>query len=136
VLSYAIAHNPVHACIVISNFDNPLGSVMPDENKRELVRILARNEISLIEDDVYGDLHFGSARPISAKSYDDKGMVLLCSSFSKTLAPGYRIGWILPGRFQQKVEGLKTLFNIAMFGLSEYDRQVRNGRGRQLRRQL
>jgi DNA-binding transcriptional MocR family regulator len=86
---------------------------MPEEKKRELVALLARHEVPLIEDDVYGDLAFGSARPSTAKAYDKKGLVLLCSSFSKTLAPGYRVGWIVPGRFQQKVERLKFLFNIA-----------------------
>jgi DNA-binding transcriptional MocR family regulator len=113
VLSYAIKHNPVNACILISNFNNPLGSLMPDEKKRELVALLARHDIPLIEDDVYGDLAFGPVRPTAIKTFDKKGLVLLCSSFSKTLAPGYRIGWIVPGRFQQKIEQLKTLFNIA-----------------------
>jgi len=97
VLSYAIRNNPVHACLVISNFNNPLGSVMPDDRKRELVELLAQHDIPLIEDDVYGDLAFGSSRPAAVKAYDEKGLVLYCSSFSKTLAPGYRVGWIAPG---------------------------------------
>lgn len=113
VLGYAIRHNPVHACLIISNFNNPLGSVMPDEKKRELVALLAQHDIPLIEDDVYGDLAFGSARPSAVKAYDEKGLVLYCSSFSKTLAPGYRVGWIVPGRYQRKVQQLKALFNIA-----------------------
>lgn len=113
VLSYAIKHTPVHACLIIANFNNPLGSLMPDEKKRELVTLLAQHDIPLIEDDVYGDLAFGPVRPSSTKAYDGKGLVLYCSSFSKTLAPGYRIGWIAPGRFQQKVAHLKALFNIA-----------------------
>lgn len=113
VLDYAIRHNPVRACIVIANFNNPLGSVMPDEKKRELVLLLAKHGIPLIEDDVYGDLGFMPARPTVAKAYDDRGLVITCSSFSKTLAPGYRVGWIVPGRFQEQVERLKTLFNIA-----------------------
>jgi DNA-binding transcriptional MocR family regulator len=113
VLSYAIKHTPVHACIVIANFNNPLGSLMPEGKKRELVALLAKHEIPLIEDDVYGDLFYGPARPTSTKAYDEKGLVLYCSSFSKTLAPGYRIGWIVPGRFQQKVEDLKALLNIS-----------------------
>ncbi len=113
VLDHAIRHNPVRACIVIANFNNPLGSVMPDEKKQELVVLLAKHEIPLIEDDVYGDLGFMPARPLVAKAYDDRGLVLTCSSFSKTLAPGYRVGWIVPGRFQEQVERLKTLFNIA-----------------------
>lgn len=113
ILDYAIRHNPVSACITIANFNNPLGGLMPDGRKREMVELLARHNIPLIEDDVYGDLAFGPTRPVSTKAYDEKGLVLYCSSFSKTLAPGYRIGWIAPGRFQRKVEQLKTLFNIA-----------------------
>ena len=113
VLGYAIRHNPVHACLVISNFNNPLGSVIPDDRKRELVALLAQHDIPLIEDDVYGDLAFGPSRPAAAKAYDEKGLVLYCSSFSKTLAPGYRVGWIFPGRYQRKVQQLKALFNIS-----------------------
>jgi DNA-binding transcriptional MocR family regulator len=112
VLGYAIKHTPVHACIVIANFNNPLGSLMPDRKKRALVELLAEHDIPLIEDDVYGDLFYGPVRPSSTKSYDKKGLVLYCSSFSKTLAPGYRVGWIVPGRFRQQVENLKALFNI------------------------
>jgi DNA-binding transcriptional MocR family regulator len=113
VLDYALRHHSVQACLVISNFSNPLGSVMSDDSKEELVRLLARRDIPLIEDDVYGDLGFGPHRPISARAFDEKGLVLRCSSFSKTLAPGYRVGWIEPGRFQDRVEGFKSLFNIA-----------------------
>ncbi len=113
VLRYAIKHNPVHACLIISNFNNPLGSLLTDDKKRELVALLAKQNIPLIEDDVYGDLAFGPTRPSAAKAYDEKGLVLYCSSFSKTLAPGYRVGWIVPGKFQQKVEQLKSVFNVA-----------------------
>ena len=113
VLDYAIRHNPVSACITIASFNNPLGSLMPDDRKRDLVMLLAKHDIPLIEDDVYGDLAYGPVRPPSTKAYDEKGLVLYCSSFSKTLAPGYRVGWIAPGRFKEKVAQLKSLFNIA-----------------------
>jgi DNA-binding transcriptional MocR family regulator len=113
VLSYALKNTPVHACLAISNFNNPLGSLMPDERKRELVKLLAKHDIPLIEDDVYGDLAFGTSRPTTLKTYDEKGQVLYCSSFSKTLAPGYRVGWIAPGRFRSQIIQLKALFNIA-----------------------
>lgn len=111
VLDYVIRHNTVRACAAILNFNNPLGSVMSEEKKCELVSMLAKHEIPLIEDDVYGDLSFGSDRPVSAKAFDNKGLVIVCSSFSKTLAPGYRVGWIVPGRYRQKIEQLKALFN-------------------------
>jgi DNA-binding transcriptional MocR family regulator len=75
--------------------------------------MLAKHDIPLIEDDVYGDLAYGPSRPPATKAFDEKGLVLYCSSFSKTLAPGYRVGWIAAGRFTEKVVQLKTLLNIA-----------------------
>jgi len=108
-LNAAVERRSVKACVVMANSHNPLGSSMPEANKRNLVSILARKEIPLIEDDIYGDLFFGSERPKPAKAFDNKGLVLLCSSFSKTLAPGYRIGWTAPGRFGVSVERLKMV---------------------------
>ena len=112
-LRYAIEQNRVRACLVIPNFNNPLGSCIPDENKKALVEMLAEREIPLIEDDIYGELYFGAERPRVAKSFDTNGNVLLCSSFSKTIAPGYRVGWVAPGRYQSQVEHLKMAFNLA-----------------------
>jgi len=103
----------IAACLAIPNFNNPLGSLMPDSNKERLVTMLAEREIPLIEDDIYGDLHFGPTRPRVAKSYDQEGLVMLCSSFSKTLAPGYRVGWVAPGRFFEKMRNLKFTSTLA-----------------------
>lgn len=112
-LRYALDHNSVQACLVITNFSNPLGALMPDQRKRELVALLANKNIPLIEDDIYGDLSFVDQRPSVAKAWDRTDNVLLCSSFSKTLAPGYRVGWIAPGRYQTRIEQLKMVINIA-----------------------
>jgi DNA-binding transcriptional MocR family regulator len=112
-LEYAIKRNKVSACIMIPNFNNPLGSCMADKNKKSLVGMLARHRIPLIEDDIYGDLYFGSSRPKTAKAFDREGLVLLCSSFSKNLAPGYRVGWTAPGRFKTQVERLKFMNTLA-----------------------
>lgn len=112
-LRYALEHNPVKACLVITNFTNPLGSLMPNERKKELVDLLAQHEIPLIEDDIYGDLSFANERPTVAKAYDKKGLVILCSSVSKTLIPGYRVGWVAPGKFQSEIEQLKLMMNVA-----------------------
>jgi len=112
-LRYAIEQNKVSACLVISNFGNPLGSLMPEGRKRELVDLLGRHDIPLIEDDIYGDLAFGNERPSTAKSFDTKGLVIYCSSFSKTIAPGYRLGWAIAGRFQPEMERLKMMMNIS-----------------------
>ncbi len=112
-LDSAIRRQKVRACLFVTNFSNPLGSCMPDARKKELVELLARREIPLIEDDIYGDLYFSGVRPRTAKAYDKKGLVLLCSSFSKTLAPGYRVGWTSPGRFRPQVESLKFTSSMA-----------------------
>ncbi len=105
-------HRP-QACWLMTSFQNPLGSLMPDQKKRALVDLLAAHAIPLIEDDVYGELYFGAHRPALSKAYDREGLVLHCSSFSKCLAPGYRIGWTVPGRFTQQVARLKLSSSLA-----------------------
>ena len=112
-LATVLKKNRIQACLFIPNFSNPLGSLMPDERKQELAKMLAQNDLPLIEDDIYGDLCFSPERPRVVKAFDKKGLVLLCSSFSKTLAPGYRIGWVTPGRFQTEIERLKMACTIA-----------------------
>ncbi|HCA09521.1 PLP-dependent aminotransferase family protein [Chryseobacterium sp.] len=107
----------INLCLLIPNFNSPLGSCMPDENKKEIVRILSENNIPLIEDDVYGDLYFGSTRPKCCKSFDKDGNVLYCSSISKTLAPGYRVGWIAPGRYKDKIMKLKLLHSTSSISI-------------------
>lgn len=114
-LEYALDNHPgeVKVCLVLTNFNNPLGGAMSDAGKKRLVGMLERRGIPLIEDDIYGDLSFSDRRPSVAKAYDQTGNVLLCSSFSKTLAPGYRVGWIAPGRYQEQIERGKMLANVA-----------------------
>ena len=109
----AIARHRPKACWIMTSFQNPLGSSMPDEKKAALVQILARHGIPLIEDDVYGELHFGERRQKPAKALDAEGMVMHCASFSKCLAPGYRIGWVAPGRFAKRVSRLKLTTSLA-----------------------
>lgn len=112
-LALAIERHKPKACWLMTNFQNPLGSLMPDEKKQALVELLAASDVPLIEDDVYGELYFGSKRPISAKAFDKKGLVMHCSSFSKCLAPGYRIGWAAPGRFTRDVARLKLTTTLS-----------------------
>jgi len=112
-LERALARHAPRACWLMTQFQNPLGSLMPDEHKRALVALLARHGIPLIEDDVYGELYFGDARPVPAKAYDTQGLVLSCSSFSKCLAPGYRVGWAIAGRHARAVQRLKLTTTLA-----------------------
>jgi DNA-binding transcriptional MocR family regulator len=112
-LQEAIDKFPIKACLVIPNFNNPLGSCMPDESKKKLVEMITKNNIPLIEDDIYGELYFGRNRPRTCKYYDTKGLVMHCASLSKSLTPGYRIGWAIPGRFMEQVKQIKRISNIS-----------------------
>lgn len=112
-LARALKQHKPRACWLMTNFQNPLGSLMPDEKKKELVTLLTRHDVPLIEDDVYGELYFGAKRPKPAKAFDSKGIVMHCSSFSKCLAPGYRVGWAAPGRYAKMVERLKLTTTLA-----------------------
>ncbi len=107
VLDGVLRRRRIQAVMAVPSFNNPLGSRMPDGARKELARIVTRHDVPLIEDDVYGDLQFDGARPRLVRSFDRKGLVLLCSSFSKTLAPGYRVGWIAPGRYRTTIERMK-----------------------------
>lgn len=115
----AIDTHNVTACIVCPNFHNPLGYVMPDAAKKQLVTILGDRNIPIIEDDIYGDLYFGDVRPFPLKKLDRRGMVLYCSSFSKTLAPDLRVGWLLPGRYISQVQRIKFNTVIASSRLNQ-----------------
>ncbi|MGF6527912.1 aminotransferase-like domain-containing protein [Variovorax sp. PvP013] len=101
------------ACWLMTTFQNPLGSLMPDAKKRDLVDLLARHDLPLIEDDVYAELYEGQVAPQPAKAYDRRGLVMHCSSFSKCLAPGYRVGWAVPGRLVREVERLKLMTSLS-----------------------
>jgi DNA-binding transcriptional MocR family regulator len=112
-LKKALEKRKIKLCLLVSNFSNPLGSCMPDEHKREVVKLLELHNVPLIEDDLYGDVYFGNHRPKSCKSMDESGMVLWCSSVSKTLAPGYRVGWVAPGKYLEQVIKIKRYHSIS-----------------------
>ncbi len=112
-LEKVLAKRKVKAVLVMPSFNNPLGSCMSEENKRKMVELITKHETPLIEDDIYGDLAFDTHRPLAAKAFDQKGLVMLCSSFSKTLAPGYRVGWVAAGRFQDEVMRYKSSLSLS-----------------------
>ncbi|GAB3424875.1 aminotransferase-like domain-containing protein [Niabella aquatica] len=103
----------IKVCLLVPNFNTPLGYCMPDDNKKEIISLLAKYNIPLIEDDTYGDIHFGAERPKCCKSFDKEGNVLWCGSVSKTLAPGYRVGWVAPGKYKEQVLKLKLVHSIS-----------------------
>ncbi|RKR53892.1 DNA-binding transcriptional MocR family regulator [Yokenella regensburgei] len=106
-LELALEQWPIKGVILVPNCNNPLGFIMPDERKRAILSLAQRHDIAIFEDDIYGELANDYPRPRTIKSWDIDGRVLLCSSFTKTLAPGLRVGWIAPGRYLDRVLHMK-----------------------------
>lgn len=106
--------NKINACCFVTNFSNPLGSLMPDANKKLLVEMLTFYNVPLIEDDLFGNLFFTESRPKPCKVFDEAGIVMWCGGVSKTLAPGYRVGWIAPGKFKDEIIWQKLVQTVAM----------------------
>lgn len=118
-LEAALKSQSIKACVLITTFQNPLGACMPDENKAALVKLLKQHDVALIEDDVYAELYFDQQRPRPAKAFDKSGLVLHCGSFSKCLAPGYRVGWIAAGRYRAQVERIKLMTTLSTASLPQ-----------------
>ena len=113
-LEYALEHQSgVRAVVAMPNFQNPLGHVMPDRNKRRLLRLVEQHDLALIEDDVFGDLSHTPHRPQPVKAWDRHGRVIYCGSSSKSLAPAFRLGWASGGRWHARMESLKLSTSLA-----------------------
>jgi DNA-binding transcriptional MocR family regulator len=136
-LDIATRERKVAAVLLVSNFNNPLGSMLPDSEKKRLAEMMAERRIPVIEDDIFGDLHFGAQRPWPAKVFDTSGNILLCASLSKTLSPSLRLGFIAAGRFHAQVVMQKTLTSGATNPVTQavvahylastaFDRHLRN----------
>jgi DNA-binding transcriptional MocR family regulator len=109
----AINNHPVKACIFSSTIANPIGCELTDDTKQKIVELLESNNIPLIEDDVYGDIYFTEKRGTPAQKHSKKGLVITCSSFSKTAAPAYRIGWIATHKFSQRCAQIKRALSCS-----------------------
>ncbi|MEL7534276.1 MAG: PLP-dependent aminotransferase family protein [Bacteroidota bacterium] len=109
----------IKACLFVASFHNPTGNTMPEDKKQALVELITRRRIPLIEDDVYGELFFAKKRPLPCKYFDKEGWVLYCSSFSKTLAPGYRVGYCMGGRFHEELLWEKRVSSHSTSSLSQ-----------------
>jgi DNA-binding transcriptional MocR family regulator len=113
-LELALERWDIKAVAIVPTFSNPLGSNMPEINRELLVELLSKRNIPLIEDDMLTELSFDGSRPKPCKAFDKKGLVLYCSSASKTIASGFRIGWIAPGAFYKEVSYLRTFSNLSV----------------------
>ncbi|KFK94292.1 MULTISPECIES: PLP-dependent aminotransferase family protein [unclassified Serratia (in: enterobacteria)] len=112
-LQQALEQYPIKACWLMPHFQNPQGASLPQENKQRLVRLLREHQVSLIEDDVYGELYFSAEQPLPVKALDNDGQILHCSSFSKCLAPGFRVGWVAAGRYAQQIQRLQLMSTVS-----------------------
>ena len=112
-LERALGTKRIGACLFSSSFNNPLGCTIPEEKKIVILDLLAESKVPLIEDDIYGDIYFGhSKRPKPFMALDKRGRTIYCNSFSKTIAPGYRVGWIIPDGYMQSVLERKFVFTM------------------------
>lgn len=134
-LEKAIKQHKVKACLFSTAINNPLGSMMSDQQRQAMVELLESHNIPLIEDDVYSELYFTEQLPKPAQFYSQKGLVLTCSSFSKTAAPGYRVGWLISAKFEEQAKRIKRAqscstamlqqWTLTQYLLSgEYDRHL------------
>lgn len=112
----ALQSQPVTACWLMSRFQNPTGACLSDAGKQRVVELANQYHVAIIEDDVYAELGFAATSLKPFKYYDKQDRVLLCGSLSKSLCPGYRIGWVVNQGFNgqlQKQQMLSTLSGSA-----------------------
>jgi DNA-binding transcriptional MocR family regulator len=126
--------------VISPTVSNPIGSIMPEDDRERLVRITRRHDVPIIEDDVYGELVFDGSRPRPLRAFagpSEDSHVLLVSSVSKTLAPGYRVGWVAGGRWHDQIVRLKyssTLACPTLPGMAVAEFLASGGYDRHLRR--
>jgi DNA-binding transcriptional MocR family regulator len=109
----AIENYPIKVCWLMLNCQNPIGFTVPDDIKFKLFKLLEKHKIYLIEDDVYEELYFGHKKPLSIKSFDQDNLILHCSSFSKTLGSGFRVGWVHAGKFSEKIQHIQLMSTLS-----------------------
>lgn len=112
-LEAVLRTRPVKACLFMLNFANPTGALVPAARRAALVDLLRRHQVPLIEDDVYAELHFGAEPPPCTRALQTDGLVMHVSSFSKCLAPGFRVGWVAGGRFASRIVRQKLTTSLA-----------------------
>ncbi|MEN3785142.1 PLP-dependent aminotransferase family protein [Aeromonas veronii] len=113
LLEDALTRIPVKACWLMGNVQHPLGHTMPDSHKARLMALLNSHGVPLVEDDVYAEVYFGRERPKPIRHWDLRGGSLLCSSFSKCLAPGFRVGWVVAGPHAERVQRLQLMSTLS-----------------------
>ncbi|MGE6994160.1 PLP-dependent aminotransferase family protein [Pseudomonas sp. NPDC047961] len=124
-LQLAASQWPIKALVLTARLSNPLGGSVPDVRQKQLLKLAANFDIQIVEDDIYGELLFDVGSIRALKSNDTEGRVIYCSSFSKTISPGVRIGWIIPGRYREEIKRLQTFSthsacSVTQMGVAAY----------------
>jgi len=112
-LEKALSSRKVAAVALVPSHSNPLGGSLSAEDRKRVATLATQHDVTIIEDDVYGGLSFNGSRERAIQSFDDGGNVIYCSSFSKTLAPGFRVGWCVPGRYYEAIIRQKRKVNVS-----------------------
>lgn len=112
-LALALDTQPVKAVLAVPTLSNPLGSSMPLAERRRLAHLVAQRGVPLIEDVIHNALCEHDELRRAVRSYDDSGHVMLCGSFSKTMAPGLRVGYLDAGRWTAQIGRLKAVHSGA-----------------------
>lgn len=113
VLELLLKERRLNALIAMPTVQNPMGYTMPLAAKKRLAQLMNDHQVPLIEDGLYAEIQFGSTLSPAVKAFDSDGWILFCSSFTKTLAPDFRIGWIDGGRFAEALHKLKAVSSMA-----------------------
>ncbi|HAB64177.1 MAG TPA: GntR family transcriptional regulator [Pseudomonas sp.] len=124
-LQLAASQWPIKALVLTARLSNPLGGSVPDVRQKQLLKLAANFDIQIVEDDIYGELLFDVGSIRALKSNDTEGRVIYCSSFSKTISPGVRIGWTIPGRYREEIKRLQTFSthsacSVTQMGVAAY----------------
>ncbi len=124
-LQLALRQWPIKALALTARLSNPLGSSMPNERQKQLLSLAAEHDLPIVEDDIYGELMFEPGPIKALKAHDKNSQVIYCSSFSKTLSPGVRIGWVIAGKYQEEIQRLQTFSShsacsVTQIGVSGY----------------
>lgn len=115
------AHPETALVYTVPNFQNPTGRTMPAERRKKFAELAAKYDVPVLEDNPYGDIRFAGEHVPSVKSFDHAGKVFYMSTFSKILAPGFRLGWLVAdAKVIEKLTVLKQSADLHTDNLVQY----------------
>lgn len=131
LLEHLLRHHHPRFIYSMPNFQNPTGTTLTGHRRRHLLALAERYGLPIIEDDYVGDLRFDGAREPSLRALDQCGNVIHVSTFSKTLMPGPRVGFVLAqGPLLTQLVALKRRTDLGTSGLIQRALEVYVGEGR------